>query len=98
MIRPEGQCTVYLPHNVPRTIFLSRLTIFAIVSPLEKVFQISKRDAFSNLNYSGGKNSLFQRQRRTVEINTAATSSQPWNLGNVSLPLLVSVSTTKMKD
>lgn len=53
---------------------------------MQRAFQIPKRDASCDLNCSGGKNSLLQRQRRIVKINTAAISSQPENLGNVTLP------------
>lgn len=87
MIRSEGHCTVCLHHNVPRTVFLFHLTIVTIVSPWERALHVSKEGHICDLNCNEGKDSLCCKKQRNSENNTVATSSKPWNLGNVTLPL-----------
>lgn len=59
--------------------------------PLERAFQISKRDTSCDCSCSGGIDSLYCRAEHS-ENCTAATGSQPRDPGNVTLPLSFCVS------
>lgn len=84
---------VYLPHNVSRIILVWRLTIFTIVSPLERALTDFQKGCILWSLPQWRHEFFVVKAEKNSENNTAAISSQPGNLGKechfTTLPLLV---------
>lgn len=89
---------IYLPHNVSRIISVFYLTIFTIVSPLERALTDFQKGCILWSLPQWRQEFFVAKAEKNSKNNTAAISSQPWNLGKECHFTTFSLSTTKMKD